>query len=347
MTVEELFQLTKWIDVHVRNPRLPKRYSALQEALNRYAHPGEQGRSFDAEKQQLIEAVKAASVDTLTHSQLEFLSALQITPYVGAEGVRHIEDLLFRNVIDVATSANAFGDIVVKLNDGLNKAEGIRNGLQGCVTERAADSTDEVIIRITFKKGASLGNLSDLREWGKVWFEIGRGVAMAHGGAPEDVRIIAASHGSIVVDLATVAAIASTVSFIIMRGLAIAERVLNLQIKAEELRGMRLKNDQLALSLLEAAKVEKTAGVESIAGEAAKELGLTKSRDGEKIAALTKAIAELLDFVEKGGEVDFVLPELPADHEKADQKDMKKLRSNYVEMRQLELKLALLEAPKS
>jgi len=346
MTVTELFHLTKWIDSHIREPDLAGQYSSLQQALNQYAQPNQRGRSFDSERQQLLEIVRSAQPTSLTQSQVSFLDALSISHYIGDEGAQNIESLLYKNVIDVATSAIEFGKIVTKLNDALGRSEQIREGLRDCIDEAEPELANEVLIRITFKKGAALQNLSDFKDWGKVWYEIGRGLAMAHGKTPEDVRVVGAARGSIVIELATVAMIASTASFIILRGLTIAERVLDIRLKAEELRGMKLKNDKLVLDLLEAAKAEKEAGVESIAHDAAKSLKLTKSKNGEEIAGLTKSIEQLLEFVEKGGEVDFVLPELPGENEEPDKDEIKTLRANYAEMRQLELKLALLEAPK-
>jgi len=346
MTITELFHLTKWIDSHIREPDLVGLYNALQQALNQYAQPNQRGRSFDLERQTLLEVVRQAQTTSLTQSQVAFLDALSISSYLGDEGVKNIEDVLYRNVIDVATSALEFVRIVEKLNNALSRSEQIREGLRGCIDETEPELAGDVLVRVTFKKNAAFKNLSDFREWGKVWYEIGRGIAMAHGKTPEDVRVVGATRGSIVIELATAAMIASTVSYIILRGLTIAERVLDIRLKAEELRSMKLKNDKLANELLEAAKTEKEAGIEAIAHDAVKSLKLVKAKHGEEIAGLTNSIEQLLNFIERGGEVDFVLPEAPGENEEPDKEDIKSLRTNYQQMRQLELKLALLEGPK-
>ena len=196
---------------------------------------------------------------------------------------------------------------------------------------------------MTFAGKAGLRNLSEFKEWGKTWYEIGRGIAMAHGKAPEVVKVVGAASGSIVLVLSTAALIAHTTSFVILRGLAIAERILDLKMKAEDLRSMKLKNDKLADELLQAAQDEKTAGIEQIAHDAAKQLKLTKGKNGEEIAALTKSIEQLLNFVENGGEVDFVLPEPEGEGAEDSNKELKELRVTYAEIRLLESKLGLLE----
>lgn len=343
MTINELYALTQWAEAHIENAQIPGFYSALQASLNQYAQPNQRARSFEEEKGQLLQAVKNAQPQRLTHAQVAFLDSLSVSQYIGDSGVAHIEDLLFRNVIDVATSASKFGEIAEVLNTALAKLNQIRKGLDGLVSEETLQPDGEVLIRVTFAGKAGLRNLSEFKEWGKTWYEIGRGIAMAHGKAPEDVKVVGAGTGSIVVVLATAALIAHTTSFIILRGLAIAERVLDLKMKAEDLRSMKLKNDKLADDLVEAAENEKTSGIDQITHDAAKALKLTKAKNGEEIAALSKSVEQLLNFIENGGEVDFVLPEPAEDGAEDATTDLKQLRATYAEIRQLESKLALLE----
>jgi hypothetical protein len=57
-----------------------------------------------------------------------------------------------------------------------------------------------------------MSNVADFRKWGTFWFEIGRGVAMAHNAAPEEIKIVGATKGSIIIELAVVSDIAVTIS---------------------------------------------------------------------------------------------------------------------------------------
>jgi hypothetical protein len=351
MNVSELFDLTTWIDKHVRKPDLVSAYSNLQAALQRYAQPNQAGASFEAEKEALIESIESAPLLALTKDQLAFLESLGIAQYLGKGGKGYLEDLLYRNVIDVATSAQKIQEIVLSLQAGLQKAAQIQQGLTECVTPEDYENDGEILIRVSFTGGAALSNVTEFKEWGKIWYEIGRGIAMAHDKAPEDIRIVGATRGSIVIELAVLASIAGTTSFIIMEGLKVAEKILDLRMKSEQLREMKLKNTKLAGELEAAAEEEKQLAAERIAQEVAKKIKLTKTKDGEKIVALEKSVTHLLNFVENGGEVDFVAPddyeEDEGEESEARSAEIQLLRTNFEEIRRLETKIALLEHPKN
>lgn len=345
MNVSELFDLTNWINTYIRKPDLVSKYTALQSALQTYAQPNQRGHSFEAERKDLIEFIKDIPSHSLTKHQLEFLNSIGIGNYISSEGVAYIEDILYKNVIDVADSAAKVAKIVESINNGLSRTEQIQTGLSECVEIEEYEAKGDVLIRVTFTGEASLKNVSDFKEWGKIWYEIGRGIALAHDKTPEDIRVIGATKGSIVIELAALATIAGTTSYIIMEGLKVAEKVLDIRKKAEELKGLKLKNSALAQDLEKCADDEKAEAVESITKDAASKLKINPKKDGDKISALNKSVKLLLDFVENGGEVDFVMHNDP-DSDEEDQalvEELKSLRDNFSEIRLLEDKIKALE----
>ena len=148
MNVSELFDLTTWIDKHVRKPDLVSQYSNLQASLQRYAQPNQAGSSFEAEKEVLTESIKSVPLLALTKDQLAFLDSLGIARYLGQGGMNYLEDLLYRNVIDVATSAQKVQEIVVSLQAGLQKSAQIQQGLTECVTPEDYENDGEILIRV-------------------------------------------------------------------------------------------------------------------------------------------------------------------------------------------------------
>lgn len=346
MNVSELYNLTTWIDQHVIKPALVEKYAALEQALLRYVRPNSQGSSFEAEKDELLQAISEAPLLSLTKDQIVFLESLGIADSIGSSGAKYLEDLLYRNVIDVANSAEKVREIVATLEAGIAKSNQIRTGLAECVTSEEYDLDGEILIRVSFKGRAPMGNVTDFKDWGKAWYEIGRGIAMAHDKTPEDIRIVGATRGSIVIELAVLASIAGTTSFIIMEGLKVAERILDLRLKAEQLREMKLKNAKLADEIEKSAEEEKIAAAAKITEEAAKKLKLTKTKNAEQIVALERSVTNLLNFVEKGGEVDFVAPEEDDDSgqdAEAANSEIRLLRVRFEEIRRLETRIALLE----
>lgn len=225
-----------------------------------------------------------------------FLSHLGIAQAVGEEGINKIEDILYKNVIDVATSAQKLQEILQKVSQGITKSNQIKEGLSGCVVEEEYETENEVLMRVSFTGHALMSNVTDFKSWGSIWYDIGRGIAMAHNSSPEDIKIVGATKGSIIIELAVVASIATTTSGIILAALKVAEKVIDIRMKAEELRGLKMKNDKFAKDLEKEAENEKKAGIEEITGSVAQEVGI-KDGEGDKLKALDTAVKNLVNFI--------------------------------------------------
>ncbi len=350
MNVSELYSLTDWITQYVIKAAIVEKYSALEQALQRYSSPNTRGSSFETEKDSLILALKETPLLSLTKDQIAVLESLGIADSLGSVGISKLEDLLYRNVIDVADSVEKIQTIVSNLQTGIGKSDQIKAGLTGCVEPENYEIDGEILIRVTFKGRAPINNVTDFKEWGKTWYEIGRGIAMAHGQAPEDIRVVGATRGSIVIELAVVASIAGTTSYIIMEGLKVAERILDLRLKAEQLREMKLKNTKLAAEIEASAEEEKIEAAHRITMEVAKRIKLTTAKNAEQISILEKSVSNLLNFVERGGEIDFIAPEEDPDTKEvssSEPSEIHLLRDRFEEIRMLENKIALLEFKES
>lgn len=342
MNVSELFDLTYWVTEEIEEAQVPQKYQTLQSILQQHSQPNQQKQPFEAQKEDLIETLRDVSLEKLTRDQLSFLEQLGIASVVGENGIQEVEDILYKNVLDVATSAQKLAQIIQNIQQGLNKSNQIKAGLTGCVFEEVYESEDEILMRVSFTGHALMENVKDFKSWGNIWYDIGRGIAMAHNASPEDIKIVGATKGSIIIELAVVASIATTTSGIILAALKVAEKVLDIRKKAEELRGLKLQNDKLAKDLEKEADNEKKHGIEEITGNIANQLGINNNGEGDKIKALDLAVKNLVNFIEKGGVVDFIIPdkEEAEDGENVNNAD---LRLAFQEIRQLEKKIELLE----
>ena len=345
MNVSELYDLTYWIKSEIVKTQILQKYHALHSILQQHAQPNQQKQPFDTQKDDLINTLKSVPLHKLTKDQLLFLRELGIAQVVGDEGISQVEDILYKNVIDVATSAQKLSQIQQELKKGIQKSDQIKSGLEDCVHEEEYESENEVLIRVSFTGNATLSNVTDFKSWGNIWHEIGRGIAMAHNAAPEDVKIIGATKGSIVIELAVIASIATTTSVIILAALKVAEKVLDILKKAEEIRNLKLKNNKLASDLEDEAEKEKTAGIGKITSGLVKKLKLKTKSEGDKVNALDKAVKNLVNFIESGGEIDFVMPDDEDNDEEssASKPQYDNLRITFQEIRQLETKIKLLE----
>ena len=343
MNVSELLNLTNWIDEKIVKTQIVKKYQTLHSILQQNSQPNQQKQPFESEKYELIAALANMKLDMLTKDQLNFLNNLGIGNAVGGTGITLIEDVLFKNVIDLATSEQKVQEIIDRINQGIEKSNQIKAGIENCIEKETYEAEDEVLMRIAFTGKASMSNVTEFKSWGNIWYDICSGIAMLHNLPPEKVKIIGATNGSIVLELVVIVDIAATASGIILAALQVAEKVLDIRMKAEEIRGLKLKNIKLAKDLEKEAENEKRFGIDEITVGLVNKFSLDQNNQGDKVTALDKAINNLVDFVEMGGEVDFVMPDGKKPDDKNNQKEKHELRIVFQEIRKLVRKLSLID----
>ena len=342
MNTTELYQLTEWIDTNVRAKNIAKKYQVIHTTLAQNANPGQQN-AIEPLKEDLINSITEIELEQLTVDQIAFLTRMGIAEYVGENAIKHIEDILFRNTLDHATASAEFNKIFDSINNGLAKSKQIKSGLTDLIDPEELPE-NEALIRVGFVKDSAVNNVDDLKKWSGVWFDIGRGIAMAHGKTPKDVRVIGAKKGSIVIEFAVAYAIAKTTGKIILFALQVADKVLEIKKKAVEVRGMELKNKQIAAELEQEAKDLIEEKKQSITELIFDELGVNNQVDGEKRTALENAIKKLIEFIERGGEVDCILPDEVEDGKSSiNAEDIKAIREEFRDIRALENKIKRLE----
>jgi hypothetical protein len=345
MDIEELYALTNWIDQEIGSKKIVKRYQLLQNILNQNSQANQARQPFEQQKSELLTALGSVSLQSLTIDQLNFLEKLGIASHVGESGVHKVEDILVKNPIDVATAASKIDEIIKKFNQAIEKSNQLKTGLKGCVDPSSSDMLNEILVRVSFSGRAAMANIVDFKKWGSDWHDIGRGIAMIHSAAPEDIRIVGAKKGSIIIELAVIYGIAKTVGSIIFEALKITERVLEIRKKAEEIRGLKLNNDKIEKELEQEAEREKTDGVNQVVNEVVNKFQIKTNQDGDQVKALETSVRKLVAFLEKGGEVDCVIPEGKGTKE-SDAQQLKELRDSFASIRALEVKIRQIEHKK-
>ncbi len=338
MNVDELYSLTKWIDTEIVARGLPDKYSALYTAL-------QQQVQLEEQKDDLIETIKIIELTKLTKEQCTFLDALGILSTLEKQGIDQIENILFRNSLDIGTATLKIKEIQDELQAGINKSNSIVEGLDGCGFEDVEDYSDSVLIRVSFLNYAAISDIAKFKQWGDRWHNIGRGIAMAHDCTPQDIQIVGATKGSVILELITNPEIAGTVMAIMWGSLKIVDKVQDIRKKEAEIKILNLPNKKIAIDLGKEAKTIKEAEVQNITNIQIKKLHLNESKDNETIIALGKSIKNLFDFTDQGGEMDFIVPkavETDTDEETQTEDPFAKIRNMSQEIRVLEDKLKLL-----
>lgn len=71
-------------------------------------------------------------------------------------------------------------------------------------------------------------------------------------------------------------------------------------------------------------------------------MNINQNGDGEKFKVLEKSVKNLIEFVEKGGEVDFYSPESSEDNQEVEQ-----MKVNFSEIKKLEKRVLAIESKSS
>jgi hypothetical protein len=116
------------------------------------------------------------------------------------------------------------------------------------------------------------------------------------------------------------------------------------------LRDMKLSNIRIAKELDEEAEKERKKGIARITETVSKSKRKKNTNEGDKVTALDRAVKDLVQFLEKGGEVDCVLPpDAAGDGQKGvkpEGKEVRELRSTLTEIRRLEIHVKQIEDAK-
>ena len=342
MYVSEILDAIRWVEANVVATRAPDLYNALAGVLEANAQPNAQ-QPFESQKTELVNAIKSISTVGLTEDQVAFLRELNIAQHVGQEGVDRLEEILVRNPVDVATAAAKVRAITKEIQRGVKRLNAIKEALVEVPIPAPREvQPGEVLLRVKFKDDAAINNVVDLKEWSRIWHDIARGIAMLHDAAPEDIRVVGAATGSIIVDLVAAYVIAKTATAILLESLKVADRVLDIRLKAQQVRALKLDNDKAALEIEQAAEKEREKRIATIVATVS---ASAAQIDGEKTNALTKSVENLVTFIEKGGQVDCTMPSAPegaAEHAEIEEK-RQVLLTTFAEIRELETKVARIE----
>lgn len=350
MQINELIKLTDWFQAKVVAKGIPANFQALFNKMNANIrrNVNQPLQSFSTERDALFETIRPINFQSISLEQINFLKELEIDELFGPLGVEKIEGILYKNNLDLAAATQIISELNTKLTTAQTKLKQIEDSLKPHFSlEQDEFGEGNVMMRIYFKDDSSINNLSDLKKLGSTWYDIGRGIAMTQDKSPEDFVVVGAQKGSIILELAVAARIATSVSKILLETLKVAEKVIDILKKVEELKALRLSNKSAEQALVKAAKEEKETGISSITSIIQVELNLNPETDGDKITALEKSITKLIDFTQKGGQVDFVQPEESEEDENGDddinyREEIQKLKGNIAEIRAIESKTKLL-----
>lgn len=327
MLLEELYQLTQWIQKNIREANIVNLYQQLHKVLQQNTQQQPQ-QPFEEQKDNLQTALQQVPLQDLTTTQIHVLHVIGIGEHVGQEGYDRVEDILVRNPVDIATAANKINQSVDSLNKGIKWANEVDQRLKDIVDEHTVElDRSSSLIRVHFMRNADISDVYDFKYQGKNWYTIGRAVSRVHGKAPQDVQIVNAGRGSIVLDLLADPVIVGTITTIVLGALKGIQMIQKMMLQQQELRKLRI-DTAIAEKQLSAAEKNMEEAITQVKDEAKrdiketleKELNLSQKAEGDQSIKtdLERAVDQLVDFMARGGDVEFIPPSEPEDEDEED-----------------------------
>lgn len=329
MNIDELHRLASWYDGQFSE--LNRLYNALLEPINHNASQPDK-RPVEAQLNGLAEFLARQRFDELSIEQLKTLTSLGADKYFGREGAAYIDAAVRTSNYDPATAVQRLAAAIQAIDRtrGLLAAyaEALNNlGLGGDDTE-AQDGL--ITIRIGFQNDVSINNVTDWKDTAKEWYDIIRGLAMVCEEKPEEVKVIGAASGSIILILAGTPVFTSLLAQVSKHITSVAMDIVGVRVEMENLRQKRLLTKIMETEFKRLEKEKSDSALDTIGNLLD---GKLKSGAGDVKIALNNSIEKLLKFSEKGGTVDFVSPDEVAESKEGEAEESA-LRASVIEARE-------------
>jgi hypothetical protein len=304
MNVIELHRLARWF-IEQYGP-INRLYNSLLEPINNNANnPNKQ--PLESQLTAMTDFLSAQRFDELSIEQLKMLTSLGVDGYLGQAGADYVNATVRTSDYDPATARDRLQEAHNALNTARTKLQAYAEAVSGLgfgeVDNEAEDGL--ITIRVGFQNDVAISNVTEWKDTAKEWYDIIRGLSMACEEKPEDVKVIGAETGSIILVLAATAGFTGLLAVISKHITTVAKDIISVRVEMENLREKKILNGALEAEFkrIEKAKAEgATAAIEKLLEDK------LKGKAGDVQNALTNSVKKLLTFSEKGGTVDFVAP---------------------------------------
>jgi hypothetical protein len=316
VNVNELKRLGEWYNNQF--PRLNSLYNALFSPIQHNAsQPNKQ--PVEDQMEQLIQYLTAMRFDELSIQQLGLLSTIGVDQYIGHAGASYVDSVIRTSNYDPATAAQKLNNAIQGINSANSAFTSFINAVASLniIDEEADENEGRITIRVGFQSNAAIHNVTEWRDSAKEWYDIIRGLAQACKEAPEETKIVGAATGSIILILAGTYSFTKLLALISKSITSVARDVMEIRSSAEDLRQKKLLTETMKTEFAELERKTKKEAVKSILSTVKTEV---PKLDGEVETALAKSVEKLLTFTERGGNVDFVAPDVDQEETSEDKK---------------------------
>lgn len=340
MEVRELKQFCNWFGTYGQPVVL--QLGTLQKKLKHNAtQPQKQPVRDDLNE--LLKSLRAMPLHILTREQIAVLEREDALKLVGNEGARTIERIVKSARFDSASASQDIFAIQQTLGNLDSKCAELEGRLSSFnLLEEEDSDTYQIAVRVHFRDEAGIHDITELKEWSQDWFDIMRGIALCIDEPPENVKVLGAHQGSIILVLGTTVTATALLLLISNHLTKIGLNALQLANAVEDFKQKTKLNNTVLQGLQKSIEDQEKDGLKELLSAATASLPTTP--DGEKTNALKKSVEKLNKFTKKGGEVDILPPPDPDEDEDEDDyepqlsdaeiEDLRNVRKSHDELRE-------------
>ena len=341
MDVKGLYDFSGWYLKHAKE--VLQQYQGLHSKLNHNATQPQKQPVRDDLKEILI-TLRSMPFQVLTNEQIDLVREEGVEGFLGTVGARNLERIVKSARFDPASAASDVSEIVNSLSGSVSRIQNIYDSLSeiGGLSDEQS-SFEQITIRVHFKDAAAISDVGEWKEWADEWYEIIRGVTMSVGEAPENVKVLGAHQGSVIIVLGATVAVTGALLLISNHLTKIALNTLQVANGIADFKQKLRLNKTIADGLEKAIQQSEKEHLKELL-ETVKE-NLPSPIDGEQETALKRSIDKFKKFTERGGEVDFIAPPDPEGEGDLNAQGVEQIecvRENIAELRDTREKTRLL-----
>ena len=278
------------------------------EAMAVMPSDAENGSPNGDYKWQLLNFLRNISFDELSDQQIKLLHKSGMSSYMGPDGAYHLEEALRKAADDPVAQNGIIQTAQMIWNDSLSAIQDLEFGITrlGLEWGPPKEISDGVVIQLHFDGEAKISEVAELKKWSNDWYDIARGITACVDGKPEDIRIIGASTGSVIL---TLVAIATTASLLASISVSVAQILLQIQkvrMDQEDYRHKKIMNQKIEDGFKDTIDHIRSHAAENVVNQLIR--STASVLPPEIVSQLNLAIEKFIVYTEKGGEIDLIAP---------------------------------------
>ena len=303
-----MLELDDWVQELI--PELVNSYSPLAKVLQHNAS-GQPMQPIESALTDLVNHLRAMQPEELSSQQMRVLDEMDVGHLIGNRGAYWVERVVKTSTYDPATTAKKVGNAVSSLTKSLKEMQSFVNSAKNLGfyledQDMLRLQSGRFRVSICFQQEVGINSVPDLKNRSNDWFQIINGVAQALGEKPEDTKVGGVANGSTWVILGATAALTKALAIISKHAREISSNAFGILHDIEDYRNKRRMNKHFEKGFALALDEVKDKGLESLMEELSSVL--PESITPEKTGRLKLSVEKLLNFIDKGGDVDFSAP---------------------------------------